>query len=62
MTSTFFNKLMQRPMDRKTFVKTLLLGAALMTGLAGVVRVFGADKSSAGSKYGSSAYGGTSKQ
>lgn len=63
MVSTFFTKFMQRPMDRKTFVKTLLVGAVLVTGVGGVVRLLGTNKpQSTGSRYGSSAYGNIPKQ
>jgi hypothetical protein len=58
-----FTKLMQRPMDRKTFLKTVLLGVAVIGGLSGFVRLFGTNKprtSQAG--YGASVYGGAPKQ
>lgn len=63
MASAFLNKLLHRPMDRKTFIKTAVLGVAVVSGAAGLVQLLGADKSknSSGSSYGGSAYGSAPK-
>jgi hypothetical protein len=60
------NQLLQKPMDRKDFLKHVVLGVAVMTGGAALVKTLvghDAPKNVAAmSGYGSSAYGGVPGQ
>jgi hypothetical protein len=55
-------QLLHKPMDRKTFLKTVALGLAVVGGAAGLLRLFGQRKTTGNAQtYGSSAYGGSAK-
>lgn len=51
------NSLLNKPMDRKEFLKHVGIGFAILVGFSGVVKAFKA-QSLAGQGYGSSVYGG----
>jgi predicted secreted protein len=54
---TQMNELLQKRMDRKDFLKHVGLGVAVLTGVAGVLKMFRPQEQGAG--YGASAYGGS---
>lgn len=56
---TPINELLQKRMDRKDFLKHVVMGVAVLTGTAGVVKMF-RPKEQQGLAYGGSAYGGSS--
>lgn len=60
-TPTPINDLLQKRMDRKDFLKHVGIGVAVLTGTAGLVKMFRPGQPvSAG--YGSSVYGGVKPQ
>lgn len=58
-TPTQINELLQKQMDRKDFLKHVALGVAVLTGTAGVVKMFRPQQQQVGMGYGASAYGGS---
>lgn len=60
-TPTPINELLQKRMDRKDFLKHVGIGLAVLTGTAGVIKMFkpGAQNTHQGQGYGASVYGGT---
>jgi hypothetical protein len=46
-------------MDRKDFLKHVAMGVAVLTGTAGVVKMFRPQQQQASMGYGASAYGGS---
>lgn len=57
-TPTPINELLQKRMDRKDFLKHVALGVAVLTGTAGVVKMFRPKEQQASAGYGASVYGG----
>lgn len=57
------DEILQKRMDRKDFLKHVGMGVAVITGTAGVVKLFKPESQSqqqvAGMGYGASVYGGT---
>lgn len=54
---TPMNELLQKRMDRKDFLKHVGMGVAVLTGVAGVIKMFRPQEQTMG--YGASAYGGS---
>ena len=56
------NELLQKRMDRKDFLKHVGIGMAVLTGTAGLIKMFRPGQQSAAAGYGSSVYGGMKPQ
>ena len=59
------DSLLQKEMDRKSFLKHVAIGFAAMTGVAAAIKTlngFGSNSRSQSLGYGSSTYGGSKKQ
>lgn len=62
-TQNPINELLQKRMDRKDFLKHVAMGMAVLTGTAGVIKLFRPGQHSGTSmSYGASAYGGAKPQ
>lgn len=60
-TPTPINDLLQKRMDRKDFLKHVGIGMAVLTGTAGLIKMFRPSQPTT-MGYGSSAYGGAKPQ
>lgn len=56
------NELLQKRMDRKDFLKHVGIGMAVLTGTAGLIKMFRPGQPVTAAGYGSSVYGGVKPQ